>query len=133
MSILLFHSSKNKSNKSIVLKPGPARWVDPGMELVWVEAKTRLGIDPARPGRPGGSTWDPANPARPGQNPASNPLTFIFFVFFIFLLKRRRFDFFKKKNFDPADPATRLRPGDPVKTRNLGFGPGRPPGRVLKL
>ena len=37
----------------IVLKPGPAGRVDPGMGPVRVEAKTRLGIDPARPGRPG--------------------------------------------------------------------------------
>jgi hypothetical protein len=31
---------------------------------------------------------------RPGQKPGCNSLTFVFF----FLLKRRRFDFFLKKN-----------------------------------
>jgi hypothetical protein len=51
------------------------------------------------------------------KNPFANPLTFIF------LLKRRRFEFFKKK-IDIADP---------VKTRNLDLGPGRPSSRVLKL
>ena len=56
-------------------------------------------------------TW--CDPARPRQDPVANPLTFVF------LLKRRRFDCFKKKT-DPADP---------VKTRNPGFGLGR----VLKL
>jgi hypothetical protein len=57
----------------------------------------------------------------------TNPLIFVFFLFF--LLKRRRFDFFKKR-IDPADP---VKPGDPAKTRNPSLGPGRPPGRVLKL
>jgi len=36
-----------------VLKPGPARRVDPGLRPVRVEAKTRLGIGPVKPGRPG--------------------------------------------------------------------------------
>jgi hypothetical protein len=62
---------------------------------------------------------------KPGVDPAdliANPLTFIFFVFF--LLKRCRFDFFlKKKN----------QPGNLVKTRNPGLGPGQPPDPVLKL
>jgi hypothetical protein len=40
------------------------------------------------------------------------------------------FWFFLKKKIDPADP---VKPGDPAKTRNPGLGPGRPPGRVLKL
>jgi hypothetical protein len=53
----------------------------------------------------------------------------LFFLFF-FLLKRRRFDFFFFKRIDPADT---VKPGDPAKTRNPGLGPGRPPGRVLKL
>ena len=35
---------------------------DPGLEPVRVEAKTRLGINPGKPGRPGGSTR-----VRPGQ------------------------------------------------------------------
>jgi len=35
-----------------VLKPGLARRVDPGLGLVRVEAKTRSGIGPAKPGRP---------------------------------------------------------------------------------
>ena len=85
-----------KSILPIVLKPGPARRVDPGMGPVRVEAKTRLGIGPARPDRPGTRLTR--------QDPASNPLTF--FLFF-FLLKQRRFDFFKKK----------ILPSDPVKTQ----------------
>jgi hypothetical protein len=44
------------------------------------------------------------------SKPGCNPLTF-------FLLKQHRFDF-KKKNWLG-------RPGDPVKTRNPGLGPGR--------
>jgi hypothetical protein len=36
-----------------VLKPELARRVDLGLGLVQVEAKTRSGIDPAKPGRPG--------------------------------------------------------------------------------
>jgi hypothetical protein len=36
-----------------VLKPELARRVDPGLGLVRVEAKTRSGIGPAKPGRPG--------------------------------------------------------------------------------
>ena len=49
-----------------VLKPGPARRVDPGLRPVRVEAKTRLGIGPVKPGRPGGSTRDPVHPVKPG-------------------------------------------------------------------
>ena len=56
---------------------------------------------------------DPGDPVGwPGtrltrQDPTSNPLTFIFFLFF-FLLKRRCFDFFKKKNLTRP---TRSKPG----------------------
>jgi len=46
----------------------------------------------------------PIDPTRPDQDPVANPLTFIFFVF---LLKRRRFDFFRKKLNRP----TRSKPG----------------------
>jgi hypothetical protein len=54
-----------------VLKPGPARWVtrdpaDPGLGLVRVEAKTRLGIGPEKLGRLTGSTRDPVHPVKPG-------------------------------------------------------------------
>ena len=54
-----------------VLKPGPAWRVDPGpgdpaLEPVRVEAKTRSGIGPVKPGRPGGSTRDPVHPVKPG-------------------------------------------------------------------
>jgi hypothetical protein len=59
----------------------------------------------------GKTRCDPIDPPRPG----CKPVDFCFF----FLLKRRRFDFFKKK-IDPADP---------VKTQNSGLGPSR----VLKL
>jgi hypothetical protein len=40
--------------------------------------------------REGKTLCDPVDPSRPGQKPGCNPLTFVF------LLKRRRFDFFKK-------------------------------------
>jgi hypothetical protein len=42
-----------------VLKPGPARRVDPadpGLEPVRVEVKTRLGVGPVKPSPPVGST-----------------------------------------------------------------------------
>ncbi|KAJ6935850.1 hypothetical protein NC652_010780 [Populus alba x Populus x berolinensis] len=43
------------------------------MEPVRVKAKTRLGFDPAKPGRPGGSTRDPVDPAKPGGRRAIEP------------------------------------------------------------
>jgi len=55
-----------------VLKPGPARRVDPadpGLRPVRVEAKTRSGVGPVKPGRPGGSTRDPGHPVKPGWDP----------------------------------------------------------------
>jgi hypothetical protein len=52
------------TTKVSVLKPGPAREVDPG--LVRVEAKTRSGIDPGKPGRPGGLTRDQVHLVKPG-------------------------------------------------------------------
>jgi len=48
-----------------VLKPRPARRADPGLGLVRVEAKTRLGIGPEKPGQPGGSTRDSVHPVKP--------------------------------------------------------------------
>ena len=57
---------------SFKTRVGPA---DPGMGPVRVEVKTRLGIDPVDPG--------------PGLKPVD---------FYFFLLKRRCFDFLKKKN-----------------------------------
>ena len=54
----------------IVLKPGSARWVDPGMEPVRVEAKTRLGIGLVKPGRPGTRSTLP----NPGE---TQPLFFL--------------------------------------------------------
>jgi hypothetical protein len=92
--------------QNIVLKPGPA---DPGLEPGRVEEKTGEGK----------TRCDLAT----RQDPVANPLTFIFFVF---LLKRRCFDFFKKK-------LIQSRPDNPVKTRNPGLGPGWPQGQVLKL
>jgi len=72
------------------LKPGPARRVDPG--------PGRPGPEPGRVDEKmeeGKTRCDPADPAgRPGQDQVTNSLTFVFFLFF--LLKRRRFDFFKK-------------------------------------
>jgi hypothetical protein len=62
------------------------------------------------------------DPARLGQYPVANPLTFVFFV--VFFTKRTSFGL-KKELTRP----TRSRPGDQVKTRNSGLGPGR----VLKL
>jgi hypothetical protein len=50
----------------VVLKLGPVRWVDPGLELDRVEEKTEK--EKTR-----------CDPARPGQKPGCNPLTFFFF------------------------------------------------------
>jgi hypothetical protein len=67
-----------------VLKPGPVQYVDPELETGRVQEKT---------------WYDPVDPAirsktqlQPGQKPYCNQLIFVF------LLKRRCFDFFKKKN-----------------------------------
>ena len=75
-----------------------------------------------RPGAGTGSGWwknrkshDPTDlagwPGDPEKHDC-NPLTFFN------ILKRRHFDFFKNKDW-PG------RPGDPVKTRNPGLGPGQ--------
>ena len=69
----------------------------------------------SRPGAGIGPGWKKNKGRKTRRDPVANPLTFFF------LLKRCRFDL-KKKNW-PG------RPGDLVKTRNLGIGPGR----VLKL
>jgi hypothetical protein len=57
------------------------------------------------PGWPGGSTRWPGWPGKTRSRPCDKPVDFCFFYFF--LLKRRRFDFFKKKNW----------PGQPDQTR----------------
>jgi len=88
---------------------------------------------PGPAGRPGARTRPGWRKNRGRKNPVWTRLTrqvdpatrlqTRWLLFFLFcLLKRCRFDFFKKKN-RPG------RPGDPVKTRN----PGRPPDQVLKL
>jgi hypothetical protein len=51
----------------VVLKLGPARRVDPRLELNRVEEKT-------------GEEKILCDPARPGQKPGCNPLTFFFFT-----------------------------------------------------
>jgi hypothetical protein len=62
-----------KTPSTIVLKPGPAWRVDPGLESGRVEEKTEVGK----------TQFNPANPARLGYNSLT----------FVFLLKRHRFDF----------------------------------------
>jgi len=57
----------------IVLKPGPARWVNPGLEPDRVEEKTEEGKTRCNPD-------DPATQLT-RQDPVANPLTFIFFIF----------------------------------------------------
>lgn len=75
--------------QNIVLKPDPARWVDP--RLGWPGAGT--GPDLRKNRKSQNSAWpgDPVDPARFSQKPGCNPLIFV-----CFLLKKRRFDFFKK-------------------------------------
>jgi hypothetical protein len=51
----------------VVLKLGPVRRVDPGLELDRVEEKT-------------GKEKTRCDPARPGQKPGCNPLTFFFLL-----------------------------------------------------
>jgi len=53
----------------IVIKPGPARRVDPVAGPVRVRKKTGECKKPARPGRPGGSTHDPGDPGKPRRDP----------------------------------------------------------------
>ena len=55
-------ATKIITGRSSVLKPGPARQVDPGLEPVRVEGKTRLEIGPGKPGRPGGTRFTRSNP-----------------------------------------------------------------------
>ena len=65
----------------IVLKPGPARRVDPGLEPVRVQVKTRRGVDLAKPGRPG------------TRATRVNPTETRSFFFYIYTnVKLRRFD-----------------------------------------
>jgi hypothetical protein len=88
-----------------VLKPDPARRVDP--ESDWPETKTGLGL------RKNKKSQNPGWPGDPVKNPVATH-------WFFFLLKQHRFDFKK----------IRMNSSDPVKTRNPGLGPGRPPVRV---
>ena len=69
-----------------VLKPGPARRVDPGLGPVRVEAKTRSGIGPGKPGRPGTRSTR----SNPGETRS------IFFI--LTVIKRRRFWISKIQN-----------------------------------
>jgi len=93
----------------IVLKPGSARRVDPGL--------SRPGIG-TRPGwRKNRVRKNPVWPSEPAIL-SYNPLTFVF------LLKQRRFDL---KKFWLSQP------GDPVKTQNQGLEPGQPLSGVWKL
>jgi hypothetical protein len=93
------------------LKTGPARRVDPGLELDQVEEKIE----------------EKNNPVWAG----CNPLTFNFFL----KSKWHRFDFFKKKliRVTRSKPGTRVGFGnygfnkpDPVQDLGSGFWPGRP-------
>ena len=68
MNTLLLEASSRLIDS--VLKPGPARWVDPGPgrpgpRTVRVEEKTRSRVGLVKPGRPGGSTRDPGHPIKP--------------------------------------------------------------------
>jgi hypothetical protein len=80
----------------IVLKPGPVWRVDPG---------------PGRSGAGTGPGWKKnrvrKNLVWPSKTRSKTWLQPVDFCFF--LLKRRRFDFFKKR-IDPTDPVTRLKP-----------------------
>jgi len=49
--------------RRIVIKPGPAQWVDLGAGPVRVCQKTGQCNDPVKLGQPGGSTCDPGDPA----------------------------------------------------------------------
>jgi hypothetical protein len=78
-----------------VLKPRPARRVDPGLGPVRVEAKTRSGVGLVKPGRSGGSTRNPGDQGKPGWDPAC------FFLYIYRDMERRRFCLFKgQKNED---------------------------------
>jgi hypothetical protein len=78
-----FIFSTTSVDMTSVLKPGPARRVDPGLVPVRVEAKTRSGVGLVKPGRPGGSTRDPGHPVKPGWDP-------VYFFFRLIDVKRRR-------------------------------------------
>jgi len=56
---------------SIVLKPGPAWRVDPGLEPGWIEEKIEEGK----------TRCDSVDSTRPSQKPGCNPLTFVFIFF----------------------------------------------------
>jgi len=84
---------------SIVLEPGPMGWSETETGPGWRKnKKKKTRCDPA--------SW-------PGKIRSKTRLQFVDFCFF--LLKRHRFDFFKK-NW-PEQPS------DPVKTWNPGLGP----------
>jgi hypothetical protein len=81
------HSKPKGRKYSFKTRPGPTGRSEAEIELGW--RKNRRRKNPVWPGWPSELTRQ--DPARPGQKPGCNPLTFIF------LLKRRRFDFLKKK------------------------------------
>jgi hypothetical protein len=61
---------------TIVLKPGPARRVDPGLGRPGPGTGPGLGKNPSgswpgKPGRTAGSTRNPDDPGKPGRDPAS--------------------------------------------------------------
>jgi hypothetical protein len=64
-----------------------------------------LELKPGRVEEKTGKEKTRCDPARPGKKPGCNPLTFVFF----FLLKRHRFNFFKKK-IDLNDSVTQSKP-----------------------
>jgi hypothetical protein len=74
------------SQLSSVLKPGPAWRVDPGLGPFRVEAKTRPGIGPGKPGRP--------RTRSTRSNPGETRLIF----FILTVIKRRRFWLSKIQN-----------------------------------
>ena len=66
-----YYSYASHALSTSVLKPGPARRVDPGPGRPGPGTgpgggKTCSGVGPAKPGRPGGSTRDPVHPVKPG-------------------------------------------------------------------
>jgi len=75
-----------QTSKGSVLKPGPARRVDPGLGPVQVEVKTHSGVGQVKPGRPGPPDQ---TRLRPG----------LYFFFILIDVKRRRFVlYFKGQN-----------------------------------
>jgi hypothetical protein len=106
MCFILKNMSRVERHVIIVLKPGSARRVDPGLEPGQVEEKIWEGITRC-------------DPARLGQKPGCNRLTFVFFT------KTTSFWF---KKIDPSDPVTRSKPGtralDRAGSENYAYNSG---------